>query len=381
MAEPAERVLAELGRIHTFFPILQSLGNRWAARRPWEGQRVGLHMHLTSLTAAFVSELVLGGGSWAIAATSGATTDQGAVTHLRRLGVQVYAAGARDGLAEIAAWDPHWFLDVNFGLGQALLRARRSPRGGVELSRNGVQQLRALDNLHFPVVNADEGRLKPAVENRHGVGESIWHAFSRVTGIHLAGHRVVVVGYGPVGAGVAAYARARGASVEVVELAPVRRLVAHYDGYPTPTLSRALQSAQVVVTATGRARALPFSELKRVKSGCVLLNAGRGDDELDLSTLRQEADAVDHISRRVVKYRLPGGPELVVLTDGHPLNIVLNAGSPEPVLLHFAVAGLALEWLSTASADQPLSPGEHRLAPGIEEDAARLALHALGQEP
>ncbi len=377
MAEPAERVLAELGRIHTFFPILQSLGNRWAASRPWEHQRVGLNLHMTSLSAAFVSELVLGGGEWAIRAASSATIQPGVVTHLQRLGVQVFADGARDGLAEITAWEPNYFMDVNFGLGAALLRAGATPRAGVELSRSGIQTLRRIDGLPFAMINADEGRIKPAVENRHGVGESIWHAFSRITGIHLAGHRVVVVGYGPVGAGVAAYARARGAAVEVVEIAPVRRLIAHYDGYPTPPLHQALPGAQVVVTATGRTRALALPDLKKLRSGCVLVNAGRGDDELDVSSLREESEAIDHVSKRVAKYRLPGGPELVVLTDGHPLNIVLSAGSPEPVLLHFAVAGLALEWATSAD----LVPGEHWLAPGIEEEAARLALKALGHEP
>src|SRR5690606_16106314 len=115
--------------------------------------------------------------------------------------------------------------------------------------------------LPFPVVNINDGRLKDAVENRHGVGEGVWQAVARLTGMHLSGRRVVVIGYGPVGRGLAAYARAAGTSVEVVESDPVRRLFAHYDGYPTTTLAAALARANIVVTATGWSRAVTMPDL------------------------------------------------------------------------------------------------------------------------
>ena len=84
---------------------------------------------------------------------------------------------------------------------------------------------------------------------------------------------------------------------------------------------------------------------------------------------------VDHITDHVVRYGLEGGPSVVVLADGHPLNIGANAGSPEPVLLHFAVLGLTLGWLSRHS----VPPGEHTALPAIENEAAELALRALGK--
>ncbi len=63
-----------------------------------------------------------------------------------------------------------------------------------------------------------------------------------------------------------------------------------------------------------------------------------------------------------------------VLGDGHPLNIVTNSGSPEPVLLHFAVLGRALEWLATNS---DLQPGETVVPEDIERQVAELALAAI----
>jgi adenosylhomocysteinase len=191
--------------------------------------------------------------------------------------------------------------------------------------------------------------------------------------MHLAGRRCVVVGYGPVGKGLAAYGRSAGMAVDVVETDPIRRLFAHYDGYPTPSLSRALNTAGIVVTATGRSGSITVDELQNARDGVVLLNAGHGGDEIDISAIARIADRVDNIAEQVVRYRIEGGPRVTVLADGHPLNIVLNNGSPEPVLLHFAVLGLALEQIATAQ----MGPGEIAVPEGLEADAALLALQCL----
>ena len=59
----ASRAAAEIERINAFFPIMPSLGNRWAAARPFEGMTIGVSAHLTTLTGALVRELALGGGA------------------------------------------------------------------------------------------------------------------------------------------------------------------------------------------------------------------------------------------------------------------------------------------------------------------------------
>jgi S-adenosylhomocysteine hydrolase len=127
-----------------------------------------------------------------------------------------------------------------------------------------------------------------------------------------------------------------------------------------------------VVTATGRRHSLPLATIRRLREGVVLINAGHGRDEIDIDGLRRETEAEDQLSPRVQRYRL-GDRTVVVLADGNPLNIVLNSGSQEPVLLHFAVLGLGLEWLARSEAPA----GELALPAAIEEDAARLALAVL----
>lgn len=151
-------------------------------------------------------------------------------------------------------------------------------------------------------------------------------------------------------------------------------MIAQYDGHRTPTLEEALAQAQVVVTATGNRHALSLEEMRHLPDGAVLINAGHHNDEMDIVGLRQEADSLDQVGERVSRYRI-GGRHRVVLAGGNPLNIVMNSGSWEPVLLHFSLLALSLEWLVRT----PMQVrGEVRVPLNIEEEVARLALRARG---
>jgi len=369
----------EVGKMNAFFSILPKLGNRWATTRPWEGSVLGLNLHLTTITAALVRELILGGGTWVVSAANEATTDPATVELLRNVGVEVYTGGDLENrFQQVLEHKPDLLVDVGFELIDTLLDKRPghagSVRGAVELTRSGITRLRRRKTIPFPVININDGRLKNAIENRHGVGEAIWQAVAQLTGIHLSGRRVLVIGYGPVGRGLAHYARAAGTSVEVIESDPVSRLFAHYDGFPTPSLVEGLSRAALVVTATGQPGALKLEDLQHSDNDLVLLNAGHGGDEIDVSAIERAAISKDNVTKQVARYRLESGQRVTVLGRGHPLNIVVNSGSPEPVLLHFAVLGLALERLATKDG---LQDGENIVSAAIEREAAQLALNAL----
>jgi adenosylhomocysteinase len=113
-----------------------------------------------------------------------------------------------------------------------------------------------------------------------------------------------------------------------------------------------------------------FDELR---DGTILLNAGRGDNEIAVKELRRVAEQAEQVSNQVVRYQLTDGRRITVLGGGNPLNIVLNAGSPEPILLHFAALALVLEW----AARTELPPGETIIPTNIERQVAELALQSL----
>ncbi|MCP4807152.1 MAG: hypothetical protein GY884_17540 [Proteobacteria bacterium] len=372
---------AEVGRINTFFPLMPKLGLRWARSRPWEGKRIAVNAHLTTLTAALLRELTLGGGDWVVCAANVHTTDPSVVALLREQGIEVVHGRDRDNHDRHLATLDHGadlIADVGFELLGTLLERKPEAieglHGAVEITQTGINRLRASD-VPFGVVNINNGLLKANVENRHGVGEGLWPCVTSITGVHLAGRRVLVIGYGPVGQGLANYARARGASVEVVEIDPVRRLVATYDGFPTPTIEDGIARADICCTVTGHPGCLTVEQLELATTDMLLVNAGHGADEIDVAGLKAAAVSGDQLGPHCVRYRLGAkAPWLTVLGAGNPLNIVLNAGSPEPVLLHFALLGLTLEWLANTKAFR----GEVLVPRALEEEAARLALAARG---
>lgn len=386
LALEAER---DIGRHRAFAPVLVRLGIQWAARRPWDGLTIGLNLHLTPLTAAFVRELLLSGAHVVLSASDPGTTDPGTVHLLRNDGAEVYTGGdMEDRHLQVLSHRPDLLVDAGFDLVAAALdRAPAVPpgsppgtmsisaklRGAIVLTKSGSDRLAARGELPFPAIDLHDGRLRYAIENRHDIGEAVWSAAAQLTGITLSGRRAAVVGYGPIGRGLASSARNTGMSVEVVEMDPIRALLAHFDGFPTSNLADVLRHAQVLVTATGRPFAVPVAALENARDGIILLNAGRGGDEVDVGGVRAAAEKVDHIAKEVVRYRLESGNHVVVLGQGHPLNIVANAGATESVLLQFAMTGLTLAWMIA----NPPPAGRHPAPPELEAEAARHALAAF----
>lgn len=378
MSARSEKAAREINKINLFFGLMPKLGLRWAKTRPFEGMTIAVNAHLTTLTATLIRELALGGGSWVVSASGSATTDRAVVDLLREQGIPVFSGGgAVDRHMEVLKHNPDLIADVGFDLIETLIERRPDltdkVRGAVELTRSGITKLRGLDSVPIGVINIHDGELKPHVENRHGVGESLWLAVRDETGLHLAGRRVLVVGYGTVGEGIAAYARAGGAIVQVVDESPVKRLAAHYDGFGVPDMTEALRCAEIVVTATGVTGALKVKHLKKIERDIVLVNAGHGGDEIDIAGLKESASEAVEVGKNCTRYRLGKGRWISVLGDGYPLNIVTNSGSPEPVLLHFALLGLTLEWLAKNSIEN----GEMQVPKSVEEEVAKLALEVL----
>ena len=369
----------EIGRMHAFFPILSGLGNDWALARPWNGVTLGLSLHLTPPTGALVKELSLGGAACVLTDVNPSTTDAGTVHLLRNQGNHVFPVGGRDDAHELVfEQQPTLLVDAGFELIEHALKRKHiaeSIRGAVILSRTGLAQLRNIPPPPFPVVNLVDGQLHTAIAHRHGIGEAVWGAVSILTGRLLAGRRTTIVGYGPVGRGIATWAQHIGMAVEVVEVDPIRRLFAHYDGFSTPSLEMALSRADIVVTATGKEGALSVAQLAAAQRELIVLNAGTGNREIDVAGIQQAAGVADHIVQDVVRYTLGGEAKITVLGEGHPLNIVLNSGSPEPLLLHYALLGMVLDWMM----NEDLPNGEVVVPADVEVAAARAALQALRQ--
>src|SRR5215472_8364703 len=83
--------------------------------------------------------------------------------------------------------------------------------GAAEETTSGVRPLRVMQEageLRLPVIAVNDARTKYLFDNVHGTGQSCVMALLDITNLQLAGRVTVVVGFGPVGQGVARYAAA-----------------------------------------------------------------------------------------------------------------------------------------------------------------------------
>ncbi len=87
-----------------------------------------------------------------------------------------------------------------------------SLHAGMEATGTGIVRLQQVP-LPFPVFNWDDLEIKQGLHNRYLVGLMLWNTYLNITHLTLHGRRVLVVGYGLVGEGIAQYARALGAHV------------------------------------------------------------------------------------------------------------------------------------------------------------------------
>lgn len=339
------------------------------------GERVLVVCHLDlKMVPYFEALLAKGAEVWACAANP-ATTRNGVAEHLEQMGViaparthdppGVHAAHLKTAVEAGPTLLSEMGADATAATGGRL----ESARGGLEATGTGIERLAGLD-LAYPVFNWDEVPIKQGLHNRHLVGLMAANTFLNVAGLSLYGKTVLVVGYGPVGRGVADAARAFGAVVEVCDPSPAARLAAAHLGFAAVSLESGLSRADVVFTATGRDGAVPFGALDACKSGVFLANVGHTAGELPAAELR---DRVTDAPRPFVERCEVEGKVLYLLAGGAMFN--LAAGPGDPYDTFDLVTTLMIEatgFLAAEGVGYP--PGLHPLPKKVQDRAARLYL-------
>ena len=375
-------------------PVVRSIGGRFARERPLEGLVVGACLHVTSETACLVRCLRAGGAEVALCASNPyATQDDVAAALAADDGVEVHAvhgAGPEAWAEHVAAVvdrAPQVTLDDGADLLGALHDARPDLLdgllGGTEETTTGLLRLRALHAegaLACPVFAVNEARTERAFNDRFGAGQSVLDGIVRTTNLLVAGHTLVVLGYGDTGRGVALRAHGLGASVVVCEVDPLKALEARMEGFTVMPALVAAERGDVFVTVTGAPDVLRGEHFARMKDGAVLANAGHFDVEISLPELRAAAVGGARSVRPLVEqFDLGDGRRLNLLAGGRVVNLAAAEGHPAAVMdLSFALQALAAEALVRAESGLP--PGVHAVPGPIEREVAALKLAALGVE-
>jgi adenosylhomocysteinase len=252
--------------------------------------------------------------------------------------------------------------------------------GGTEETTTGLVRLRRLEaegKLSCAVLAVNEARTERALNDRHGTGQSALDGIVRASHVLLAGHTVVVVGYGWAGQGIAERARGAGAAVIVCEIDPLRALEARMAGYQVMPALQAAERGDVFVTVTGSRRVLRGEHFSRMKDGAILANAGHFDVELDLDELRALAVDVREVRPLIEQHSLADGRRLNLLARGRVVNLAAGEGHPAAVMdVSFALQALCVEHLVARRGE--LRAGVWAVPESIDREVATLKLAALG---
>jgi adenosylhomocysteinase len=370
----------QLEFVSDHMPIMGGIGRRFAADRPFEGLTVAVRIHIEPKTAVLMRGLREGGARVIALGNKGTTNDELAEM-LRREGIEVLGSRAdrdptiRGHLATLANADPDLVLDNGAELIEMLaVSGPVYPRGATEETTSGAFALRGelKGKIPFPVIVINDSPLKAIVENKHGVGQSVIETIRLATNAVLQRRRLVVLGYGWCGRGIALYGRAAGADVAVVEPDPLKALEAAIDGFAVSELEDELERGDFFVTATGAVGVITADHVTAMKDKALLANAGHFDTEIDVVGIGQAAEAVNSRGPDIRQYVFGNGRSIDLIAEGRMVNLAVagsRGNSIEIMDLGFSLQALSLERLTLDPTS--LSPGDQPVPPDIDALVAR----------
>ncbi len=340
--------------------LLNQISAEFERTQPFAGLTIGTGIHLEPKTVALLLTLKAGGAT-VVSTGNLNSTQASAVDYLRAHGVTVFGGPTRDPLEraghldDVLAAEPQLVLDNG---GDLFVRYLDQPYerllGGTEETTSGRMRLAPLrDQIAKPVLVINDSPIKQFAENRHAVGQSVVESFMRITNRVTNGRRVTVFGYGACGKGVALNFRNNHALVSVVEIDPVARLEAMFDGFAVPDRDEALASAQVIITVTGAQRVITAADLALLADDVVMANAGHFPQEIDVDELLADPSVVGQSADEGIRtVRLADGRRIHLLGEGHMVNLAGPrplGNSIESMDLGFSLQARCLEAVANGS--------------------------------
>ncbi len=372
-------------------PVLEIIRERFADEKPLAGVRIAACLHVTSETANLMRTLKEGGADAVLCASNPLSTqDEVAASLVEDFGIPVYAIKGEDDqtyyrhIATALDHEPHITMDDGCDLVTVAHKKRPdllgNMLGGTEETTTGVVRLRSMEEnnvLRYPIIAVNEANTKHLFDNRYGTGQSSLDGILRLTNVLLAGHTVVVCGYGWCGRGIAMRAKGAGANVIVTEVNPLCALEAAMDGYLVMPIVDAASRGDVFITVTGNAHVLDAEHFAEMKDGAIMANAGHFNVEINIPALRNLATSASIVREQVEEFTLANGNRISLLSDGRLVNLSGAEGHPASVMdMSFANQALSAEYVVANHAQ--LEDRVYTVPTDIDSSVARLKLDAMG---
>jgi adenosylhomocysteinase len=395
LGDVKDRSLADQGRSRiewaaTFMPVLAQIRDRFAKEKPLAGVRIGACLHVTTETANLVLALKAGGAEIELCASNPLSTqDDVAAALSEHYEIPTHAIKGEDNatyykhIESVVASKPHMTMDDGCDLVTTIYTKHNhllaDMIGGCEETTTGVIRLHAMEKdgvLPFPVIAVNDALTKHMFDNRYGTGQSTIDGIIRATNVLLAGHTLVVVGYGWCGRGVASRAKGLGAHVVVTEIDPRKALEAAMDGFMVMSIAEAAKIGDIFVTVTGNYHVIASEHFLAMKDGAIVCNSGHFNDELDLDALEKLSVSKSKPREFVEAYKLASGSTIRVLGEGRLINLAAAEGHPAAVMdMSFANQAMAAAHL--AQNYKTLEKKVYSVPDEIDSEVAMLKLAAM----
>ena len=372
-------------------PVLQAIRERFEREQPLAGYRISACLHVTSETANLMRTLKAGGADVVLCASNPLSTqDDVAAALVDEYDIAVFAIKGEDNdtyyshIEAAVDHKPQLTMDDGADVISVLHSARREQLGdiiaGMEETTTGVIRLKAMEAdgaLAFPVIAVNDARTKHFFDNRYGTGQSTIDGIIRATNVLLAGHTVVVVGYGWCGRGLASRARGLGAEVIVTEIDPTKAIEAVMDGYRVMSMDEAAKIGDVFCTVTGNKSVLRKEHFDAMKDGAIVANSGHFNVEIDIPALEKMSSSKRTTRNFVEEFSLRDGRKINLLGEGRLINLAAAEGHPASVMdMSFADQALSLEYLVKNHAS--LEKQVYKVPEELDKRVAKLKLESMG---
>ncbi len=378
--------------VRTNMPVLAGLEEEFREKKPFEGIKISLSVHLEAKTAYLCETLAAGGAIMSVTGSNVLSTQDDVAAALAAEGMRVFAVhGESD-----EDYDRHIRMTLENGpqiiiddggdlvsmLHTEMKDLTEGVYGGCEETTTGVIRLRAMEKegvLQFPMVAVNDAKCKHLFDNRYGTGQSVWESIMHNTNLIVASKTVVVAGYGWCGKGVAMRAAAFGARVIVTEIDPVKAIEARMEGFDVMPMDEAAEKGDIFITVTGCDKVITERHFLSMKPGAVLANAGHFNVEIDMEWLEKNCRFKKEARENINGYILENGKQINVIAEGKLVNIAASNGHPAEIMdMSFAVQ--ALSALYILNEHEKLDNKVINVADQIDQQVAWRRLAAWGTE-
>ena len=337
----------EISIAETEMPGLMALRKEYKGKKPLQGARILGCLHMTIQTAVLIETLVELGADVRWSSCNIFSTQDHAAAAIAKKGIPVYAwkgetekeywwcikqtiEGKKD-------WKPNMLLDDGGDLTAVMHKEYsellKNVKGLSEETTTGIKALEKMEaekTLLIPVINVNDSVTKSKFDNLYGCRESLIDGIKRATDVMISGKIVIVAGYGNVGKGCAASLKQNGARVMITETDPICALQASMEGLEVVLMDDAIETADIVVTATGNKDVVTADHMRKMKDRSILCNIGHFDNEIQVDALRNYKWT--EIKPQVHEIEFPDKKRVLLLAEGRLVNLGCATGHPSFVM-------------------------------------------------